>query len=127
MDGKVSGSSSHGQTQAGRDRQRAWSQLTMAYLHDLLRQLDEISAFLAAEDYIAIKRYAHRNRGTSGTYHLDSIAKMFTRLEQLAREGDPGGIAATVRKIRSLAEVEIQERSRLEGVPPDTSERNTHG
>jgi HPt (histidine-containing phosphotransfer) domain-containing protein len=96
-------------------------------LHDLPAQLDEIRGSLAARDYTAIGQHAHRAKGTSGTYHLDSIAEMFADLEQIAEKRNPNDIAETLSRIGSLVELETEKLSRSMASLPDRPERNTDG
>lgn len=127
MNGEIPDFSSHRQAQTDSERKSAWVRLTAEYLHDLPRQLDEIRVSLVARDYPAIKQYAHRAKGTSGTYHLDSIAKMFADLEQLTEKRNSDEIAATLSRIGSLVELETEKFSRSTASLSDRSERNTSG
>lgn len=127
MNGEISDSSSHRQAQTDPERKSAWARLTAEYLRDLLRQLDEIRVSLAARDYPAIAQYAHRAKGTSGTYHLDAIAEMFADLEQSTEKRNPNDIAATLSRIGFLVELETEKLSRSTASLPDRSERNTSG
>jgi HPt (histidine-containing phosphotransfer) domain-containing protein len=73
-------------------------------LRDLPRQLDVVVRLLAEEDYNAIREHAHRMKGTSGTYRLDSIAEQLARLERLAVSQDVRQIAPLVDAIASQVE-----------------------
>jgi HPt (histidine-containing phosphotransfer) domain-containing protein len=90
------------------DRSDTWMQLTEDYLRDLLRQLDELTGLLEADDHVGIRHFAHRAKGTSGTYGLALISEQFARLEQAAeshpREHVPGLLVA----IRQLIEAETE-------------------
>ena len=88
------------------DRQRAWAQLTGRYLSDLPRQLREIQGMLQADDYAAIKGYAHRTKGTAATYRLGSIARGFAQLEQFAESRDPQAIGDVLDRIMRMVELE---------------------
>jgi len=86
--------------------QSAWAELTAKYLRDLPRQLDSVLAVLQEKNYAALKNHAHRIKGTSGTYRLETICKSVTRLEQLAESKNPTRIAAELDKVRRLIELE---------------------
>jgi HPt (histidine-containing phosphotransfer) domain-containing protein len=70
-------------------------------LRDLPRQLDVVGRLLAQKDYGAIRDHAHRMKGTSGTYRLNSIAEQLAQLERLAVDQDEKQIAALVDAISS--------------------------
>ena len=127
MNEEIADSSSHGKVQSEHERKQAWAPLTLEYLGDLPRQLGEIRGSLAAGDYAAIKQYAHRARGTSGTYRLDSIASAFALLEHLADEGNLDELAVTISKIQRMIELETENLRRLTSSSPESSEGNTSG
>lgn len=97
-----------GKARHGSGRNQAWEQLTLEYLRDLPRQLDAIVLALEEEDYDAIRDHAHRMKGTSGTYRLDSIAEYLARLERLALSRDGKQITALINAISALVETEIK-------------------
>ncbi len=108
-------------------RDQAWAKLTSEYLQDLPNQIKELRDTLEARDYDAIKKYAHRIKGTSGTYRLDSIFNGAAQLERVAESKNPDAIASAINKIMRLVE---QETSRFDsGLVSsfDDSERNTNG
>lgn len=102
--GEPTDSSLPREARRGPPRREAWQQLTLQYLRDLPRQLDVVVRLLAKEDYRAIREHAHRMKGTSGTYRLDSIAEQLARLERLAVDQDAGQIAPLVDAIASQVE-----------------------
>jgi HPt (histidine-containing phosphotransfer) domain-containing protein len=92
----------------GPDREQAWVQLKAEYLQDLPRQLDGIRTTLQTRDYATIKNHAHRIKGTSGTYHLDSICQIAAQLERLAEDRNADAIAAAINKVLRLVELEAK-------------------
>ncbi len=98
--------SSKRQPQSKLNRRRAWAQLKAKYLKDLQQQLDGITTILEIKDYNAIKKHAHRIKGTSGTYRLDTISKSVARLEQLADNRNPDAIVTTINEVKRLVELE---------------------
>jgi HPt (histidine-containing phosphotransfer) domain-containing protein len=92
----------------GPDREQAWVQLKAEYLQDLPHQLDGIRTTLQTRDYATIKNYAHRIKGTSGTYHLDSICQIAAQLERLAEDRNADAIAAAINKVLRLVELETK-------------------
>ncbi len=104
----------------------AWAKLTSQYLQDLPNQIKELRDILEIKDYVAIKKCAHRIKGTSGTYRLDAISKGAAQLERVAESENPDAIASAINKIMRLVE---QETSRFNsGLVSsfDDSERNTN-
>jgi len=85
-----------------------WAQLTWKYLNDLPEQLDKISTTLKVKDYSTIKKQAHRIKGTSGTYHLETISQGAARLQRLAEDRNPDAIASAINKVRQLVELETR-------------------
>ncbi len=110
---KTFDSSPNQQLQSKPDRQQAWSQLTAKYLQDLPQQLDGIRAVLEIKDYTAVKKQAHRIKGTSGTYRLDTISKSAAQLERLADSQNPDAIVATINKVMQLVELETNRLSSI--------------
>ena len=108
------------------NRQRTWEKLTTEYLHDLPHQLDGIRDMLEVKDYTAIKHQAHRAKGTSATYRLNSISKNFAQLEILVESQNPDAITNTINEIMQLVELELN-RASSQAAPTDNSERNTNG
>ena len=124
---KVSDSSPSQRPPSEPGRDRAWARLAAKYLHDLPEQLDEIRTTLEIKDYSAIKKQAHRIKGTSGTYHLDAISKSVARLEGLADSQNPEAIVSTINKVRRLVELETKKlNSRLVSIG-NTTERKPNG
>ena len=119
---------------------RAWTQLTWKYLNDLPQQLDGIRTILEIKDYSTIKKKAHRIKGTSGTYHLETISQSAAQLERLAESRNHHAISSVINKVSRLIELETKRLgSRLQNfaneVPPnsqtasqtDSSERRADG
>jgi len=103
---KTSDSPANKRPQSKTDCSQAWARLTAKYLHDLPQQLAAIRSILQAKDYAAIKKQAHRIKGTSGTYHLDTIYKSVAQLERLADSKNPEAIGAAINKVMRLVELE---------------------
>lgn len=89
-------------------RPKAWTQLAGMYLQDLPHQLDSIRVALESNDFNTIKQLCHRIKGTSGTYHLNSIFKSASALEQLANKSDADGISNALEQISTLIKQEIR-------------------
>lgn len=94
--------------QSGTDSDRLWAQLTWKYLNDLPQQLDAITTILEVKDYSAIKKQAHRIKGTSGTYRLETISHSAARLERLADGQNPDAIASAINRVKRLVELETR-------------------
>jgi HPt (histidine-containing phosphotransfer) domain-containing protein len=94
--------------QGSPDRSLAWRQLTYDYLCDLRRQLDGIAGWLKADNHVGIQRFAHRAKGTSGTYGLALIAEKFAQLEQAAGSRPREHVAELVTRIRQLIEAQTE-------------------
>jgi HPt (histidine-containing phosphotransfer) domain-containing protein len=108
------------------DREQAWTRLTVEYLRELPQQLDAIRNGLDRKDYTTIKKQAHRIKGTSGTYRLESIAKSVAKLENLADNRNPDAISNGITRLMRLVELETKRlKSRL--VPLNGRERNANG
>jgi HPt (histidine-containing phosphotransfer) domain-containing protein len=114
------------QPQSEHNRQQTWEELTTEYLHDLLHQLDGIRDMLEVKDYTSIKHQAHRAKGTSATYRLNSISKNFAQLEILADSQNPDSITNTINEIMQLVELELN-RASSQAASTDNSERNING
>jgi HPt (histidine-containing phosphotransfer) domain-containing protein len=114
------------QPQSEHNRQQTWEELTTEYLHDLLHQLDGIRDMLEVKDYTTIKHQAHRAKGTSATYRLNSISKNFAQLEILADSQNPDTITNTINEIMQLVELELN-RASSQAASTDNSERNING
>jgi HPt (histidine-containing phosphotransfer) domain-containing protein len=83
-----------------------WTQLISEYLSDLPRQLGAIRTILEIKDYPGIKKQAHRIKGTSGTYGLETISKTAAQLEQSAETGDSDKIITAINNITRSIEIE---------------------
>lgn len=106
MQKKEKNAGSNQQLQSKLNTEQAWLQLTKKYLNDLPGQLEGIRGILKKKDYAAIKKQAHRIKGTSATYHLENISRSVAQLEQLAENKNPDKIATTINKIRQLVDSE---------------------
>lgn len=96
--------------QRGPARSQAWRQLTCDYLNDLRRQLDDdVTGWLVTADHVALQRFAHRAKGTSGTFGLAQIAEKFAQLEQAAADRPPEHLAGLVVTLQQLIEVQTKE------------------
>lgn len=105
-DGKSS--EGRGVREPSSERSQAWARLAARYLRDLPRQLDGIRTTLKIKDYSAIKKQAHRIKGTSGTYRFEDIAKGAARLERLADTENAEAIVTTINKVMRLVELEAK-------------------
>jgi len=103
-----------------------WAHLTAKYLRDLPRQLDGIRDILELRDYGKVKTHAHRIKGTSGTYRLETISRGAERLEHLAESRNPDKIAAAINNVKKLVDMEAAKLSPA-AVPQDSRERNQDG
>jgi HPt (histidine-containing phosphotransfer) domain-containing protein len=99
-------SSPAGGTPHTSNQTQAWRALTLQYLRDLPRQLDGIVRLLDMKDYGGIRDDAHRMKGTSGTYRLNSIAQQLAQLERLADNEEESQIVALVGTI--VADIQRQ-------------------
>jgi HPt (histidine-containing phosphotransfer) domain-containing protein len=105
----------------------AWEQLTARYLDDLPHQLDSIIEILDVKDYGGVKAQAHRIKGTSGTYKLESISQGAAQLESAAESRNPQSVSRAVQNVRRLAEMEST-RISLKSVTGKTDpERTANG
>jgi HPt (histidine-containing phosphotransfer) domain-containing protein len=109
------------------DSKQAWARLAAKYLHDLPEQLDGIKTTLRVKDYTAIKKQAHRIKGTSGTYHLDTISKSVAQLERFADRRDQNAIVTTIDKVMRLVELETKRLNSRSVSSAGRSERNANG
>ena len=83
-----------------------WERLISEYLSDLPRQLDSVRAILDIPNYEKIKQQAHRIKGTSGTYGLDTISRDAGQLEQSADTHDRENVSLAIGRI--IKSVETQ-------------------
>ncbi|MHC4483119.1 MAG: Hpt domain-containing protein [Planctomycetota bacterium] len=124
---KTFGSLSGQRQQSKLHGDRALAQLAAKYLRDLPQQLDGIKTTLAVKDYTAIKKQAHRIKGTSGTYRLDTISKSIAQLERLADSRNPNAIVTTIDKVKRLVELETKRLNSRPVSSAGRSERNANG
>ena len=124
---KTSDLSSSQGPQSKLDSDQAWAQLTSKYLHNLPQLLDEIRTILEVRDYPAIKKHAHRIKGTSGTYHLETISQSAAQLERAADSQNPDVIVTVINKVKHLVELEASRLDSLTVSSVDSSERITDG
>jgi HPt (histidine-containing phosphotransfer) domain-containing protein len=97
--------------------------LKAKYLHDLPRQLEGIKNTLEIKDYTAIKKQAHRIKGTSGTYRLEGISRGAAQLENFADHQNHEAITTTINKVLYLIELETGKLN----PQANSSERNKNG
>jgi len=83
-----------------------WSHLISEYLSDLPRQLNSVREILEIPDYAKIAKYAHRIKGTSGTYGLEAISQDAAQLEQSADTHDSGRIVTAINNMTRSVEIE---------------------
>ena len=124
---KTSDSLSNQQPRFKPNGEQAWAELTAKYLNDLPHQLDGIRSILELKDYAKIKDRAHRIKGTSGTYHLDTISESAARLERVADSRNPHTIATAINKVMRLVELETKRLSSRMFSSAGSGERNTNG
>ena len=124
---KTSDSLSNQQPRFKPNHEHTWAELTAKYLNDLPRQLDGIRSILELRDYAKVKNRAHRIKGTSGTYRLDSISKSVARLERLADSQNPHTIATAINKVMRLVELETKKLNSRMLSSAGSGERSTNG
>jgi len=89
------------------DKIRSKVELKVKYLRDLPSQFEGIKSILEEKDFHKIKKEAHRIKGTSGTYKLDSISQNAAHIEYLASKEDKEAILNTINKIMNLVDEEF--------------------
>ncbi len=104
----------------------AWARLTAKYLTDLPRQLDSITRILELRDYKKIKTHAHRIKGTSGTYQLETISRGAERLERLADSRNPDRVGTAIKEVKRLIEMETT-RLEIQTASSHGEETNRNG
>ncbi len=119
---KIVDSLSNRRPQSKPNSNQDWGKLTLKYLHNLPQQLDEIRGILEIEDYPAIKKHAHRIKGTSGTYGLETISQAAAKLERSANSGDPDAIVTIINKIKRLVELAASQMDSLTVTSVDSLE-----
>ncbi len=124
---KTSDSLSNPQPQFKPNHEQAWAELTAKYLNDLPSQLNRIRSILELKDYAKLKNRAHRIKGTSGTYRLDTISKSAARLERLADSRNPHTIVTAINKVMRLVELETKRVNSRMVSSAGSGERNTNG
>jgi len=124
---KTSDSLSNPQPRFKPNHEQVWAELTAKYLNDLPRQLDGIRSILQLKDYTRIKSRAHRIKGTSGTYRLDTISKSAARLEHLADSRNSHTIVTAINKVMRLVELETKRLSSRMVSSTGSDKRNTNG
>ena len=125
-DGKTYDSSPSRRPESKLDEE-AWAQLAAQYLRSLPQQLDRIRTTVEIKDYSTIKKQAHRIKGTSGTYRLDTISKSVAQLERLADSQNPDAIVTTINKVMRLVELETERLNSRLVSSTDSTERNANG
>ncbi|MHC4737749.1 MAG: Hpt domain-containing protein [Planctomycetota bacterium] len=106
-------------------RRQSWEYLTADYLNDLPRQLDELKTMLKQKDFAAIKKHAHRIKGTSATYRLDDISKSATQLQHIADTQKPKAVSAVIDELARLVQLQAGRLNSLTLSSADESERLT--
>jgi len=61
--------------------------------------LNSVRAILDIPDYAKIAQYAHRIKGTAGTYGLEAISRDASQLEQSAQAHDRENVALALGRI----------------------------
>ena len=106
-------------------RRQSWEHLTAEHLNDLPRQLDELKTMLKQKDYAAIKKHAHRIKGTSATYRLDDISQSAAQLQHIADTQKPKAVSALIDKLARLIQLQADRLNSLTLSSMDDSERLT--
>lgn len=104
-----------------------WTHLVSEYLSDLPRQLNSIRAILEIPDYARIKQQAHRIKGTSGTYGLETISKNAAQLEQSADTHDSGNVARAINNMTRSVEIESVRLNPQSAAASDSREGGANG
>ena len=113
--------------QSNLTRRQAWAHLTAEYLNDLPQQLEQIRTMLKLKDYAAIKKNAHRIKGTSATYRLDDIAQSAAQLHSVSDTQNPNAIVAIINKLARLVEMHANKPNSPTISPVDDNERLING
>jgi len=124
---KISGSSSKQKQKSKLNIEQAWLQLTKQYLDDLPKQLEGIREILKTKDYATIKEQAHRIKGTSATYRLNSISQTIAQLEDLAEKRNSEAIVTAINKIKRLIDVENDRLKTITAGNVDNTGDNANG
>jgi len=119
--------SSNQPSQSEPARRQSWEHLTVEYLNDLPRQLEEIKKMLEQKDYAAIKKDAHRIKGTSATYRLDDISKSAAQLQHIADTQKPKAVSALIDELARLVKLQVDRLNSLTHSSGDDPERLTNG
>ncbi len=73
-----------------------------------MQQLEDVAILVEADDPIGIRRFAHRARGTSGTYGLALLCEQFARLEQAAGNHPREHLARLLGTIRQPVQAQLE-------------------
>jgi HPt (histidine-containing phosphotransfer) domain-containing protein len=125
--GKSCDSASSNGAGSGQGRRQGLARLAVEYLRDLSQQLDKMRNSLQMEDYGAIKKDAHRIKGTSGTYQFERISQSAAHLERLAESRDSQAIANTIDEVMRQLEVETKKLKSEQLCPTSDSEGESNG
>jgi HPt (histidine-containing phosphotransfer) domain-containing protein len=106
-------------------RRQTWEHLTAEYLNDLPRQLDDLKTMLKEKDYAAIKKHAHRIKGTSATYRLDDISESAAQLQHTADAQKPKAVSDIIDELGRLVQFRAGRLNSLTHSSVDDSERLT--
>jgi len=104
-----------------------WERLISEYLSDLPRQLNSVREILDIPDYAKIAKYAHRIKGTSGTYGLETISKNAAQLEQSADTHDSGNVARAINNMTRSVEIESIRLKAQPAAASDSREGTANG
>ena len=99
------------QQQSNNENREIPAQLTAQYLQDLPGELAAIKTKLETKGYTAIKKDAHRIKGTSGTFRLSDIAQSAAELELSADSQNPDAISTAIDAVVHLVELESRRRN----------------
>jgi len=108
-------------------RRQSWEHLTAEYLNDLPRQFEELKRMLEQENYAAIKKDAHRIKGTSATYRLGDISKSAAQLQHIADTQKPKAVSAVIDELAQLVKLQVNRLNSLTHSCGDDPERLTDG
>jgi len=104
-----------------------WERLVSEYLSDLPRQLNSVREILEIPDYAKIAKQAHRIKGTSGTYGLETISKNAAQLEQSADTHDSGNVARAINNMTRSVEIESIRLKAQSAAASNSREGTTNG
>lgn len=68
------------------------------------KDIIELKALLAAEDYSSIEKIAHKVAGSSGGYGFDQLGKIAKEIELKAMSGETGPIPSLIENFQAYVE-----------------------